>query len=52
MFCDLVMVSKSRGFVIEQLRLCDRTRHAYEVKNNPNTHLRGRPKKVIQKRVK
>ncbi len=39
------MANKSKEFVIEQLRLCDRTRHAYEVKNHPNTHLRGRPKK-------
>jgi hypothetical protein len=33
-------------FEIEQLKLCDRKRHAYEMKQRPNTHLRGRPKKT------
>lgn len=40
------MTNESKEFGIEQLRLCNRTRHACEVKNHPNTHLRGRPKKT------
>jgi len=36
---------ETRDFFISQLKLCNRKRHAYEVKQRPNTHLRGRPKK-------
>ena len=36
---------KTGDFEIKQLKLCDRKRHAYEMKQRPNTHLRGRPKK-------
>jgi hypothetical protein len=37
---------KTGEFEIKQLKLCDRKRHAYEIKQRPNTHLRGRPKKA------
>jgi hypothetical protein len=40
------MTNETGDFFISQLKLCNRRRHAYEVKQRPNTHLRGRPKKV------
>jgi hypothetical protein len=39
--------SEAIEFEIDQLKLCGRRRHAYEMKPHPNTHLRGRPKKQL-----
>ena len=41
------MESEAVEFQISQLRLCDRKKDAYQVKQQPNTHLRGRPKKAV-----
>ena len=45
------MEAEAEEFEISQLRLCDRKRHAYQVKQSPNTHLRGRPKKIRVQRA-
>ena len=42
------MEAEVAEFQISQLKLCNRKRHAYQVKPAPNTHLRGRPKKAGQ----
>ena len=46
-FLKLRAKMKTGEFEIKQLKLCDRRRHEYEMKNRPNTHLRGRPKKPL-----
>ena len=45
-----VRASEIGEFYVSQLKLCNRKRHAYQVKHRPNTHLRGRPKKQLKKK--